>query len=374
MRRFNKEKNDCGGGFVADQRKIIHVDMDAFYASIEMRDHPELQNVPLVVSRNPRHSGGHGVVATANYIARQYGIHSAMSAQEALRRCPQAHFKRPDFPKYHRVSDQIHALFHEYTDMIEPVALDEAYLDVTHNKKGIRSAIVVARQIQRAIFEQTHLTCSVGVAPNKFLAKLGSEYRKPVGVTVVRQEDVRAFLDPLPIETIRGVGKKTVVKMHAMGIETGADLYATSDAELIRHFGKAGHLFYERIRGIDPRPVEWQRERKSIGSERTFDQPLMSSVEVERVMHATAERLVGELHRKQKHGKTLVIKVRNAAFETVTRRITLDDYFENDVQEIQRYGQQLFDMVQPDAINVRLLGLTMTNLDDVAFENIRLPL
>ena len=174
---------------MAKQRKIVHVDMDAFYASVEMRDHPELRTKPLVISRNPQHTGGRGVVATANYIARSYGIHSAMSAQEALKRCPQAYFKKPDFPKYKRVSHQIHTIFHEYTDKIEPVAFDEAYLDVTENKPGIESAVALAHRIQQEIYDQLHLTCSTGVSYNKFLAKLASDYHKPVGMTIINPED-----------------------------------------------------------------------------------------------------------------------------------------------------------------------------------------
>ena len=218
---------------MAKQRKIVHVDMDAFYASVEMRDHPELRTKPLVISRNPQHTGGRGVVATANYIARSYGIHSAMSAQEALKRCPQAYFKKPDFPKYKRVSHQIHTIFHEYTDKIEPVAFDEAYLDVTENKPGIESAVALAHRIQQEIYDQLHLTCSTGVSYNKFLAKLASDYHKPVGMTIISPEDALDFLFPLPIEKFRGIGKKTAPKMRELGINTGEDLYHWKEIDLI---------------------------------------------------------------------------------------------------------------------------------------------
>lgn len=356
------------------KRKIIHVDMDAFYASIEMRDNPQLRNVPLVISRNPQHTNGRGVVATANYIARSYGIHSAMSAQEALKLCPDAYFKRPDFPKYKHVSRQIHDIFHEYTDKIEPVAFDEAYLDVTENKKGIDSAVALAHRIQQEIYDKLHLTCSTGISYNKFLAKLASDYRKPIGLTIVMPEDVLDFLFPMPIEKFRGVGRKTAPKMRELGINNGEDLYFWKDIDLIARFGKMGHILYQRVRGIDDRPVEWKRQRKSIGSERTFDQPLKTNEQVDEQLHLTAQRLIKELKRQQKHGKTLVIKVRNSDFETITKRITFDDYLTNQEDTLEYYGRQLFEEIQSDDIDVRLLGLTLTNLDPLDFENISLEL
>lgn len=356
------------------QRKIIHVDMDAFYASIEMRDDPDLQNKPLVISRNPQHTNGHGVVATANYIARSYGIHSAMSAQEALKKCPTAYFKKPDFPKYKKVSHQIHQIFHEYTDKIEPVAFDEAYLDVTDNFKQFKSSVSLAHRIQQEIYDQLHLTCSTGVSYNKFLAKLASDYHKPVGMTIINEEDVLDFLFPLPIEKFRGIGKKTAPRMRNLGINTGKDLYQWKEIDLISHFGKMGHILYQRVRGIDNRPVEWQRERKSIGSQRTFDQPLNSIEQVDEQLKLTAQRLVHELNRQQKHGKTLVIKVRDSHFETLTKRLSFDDDLDNQVDAFVYYGRKLFDEIQNDLIDVRLLGLTITNLDPLDYENIRLDL
>lgn len=234
---------------VDTSRKIIHVDMDAFYASIEERENSKLRKKPLVIARDPRQTGGKGVVATANYLARQSGVHSAMSAQKALELCPEAVFKTPDFTLYHAVSDQIHEIFGEYTEKIEPVAFDEAYLDVTDNKKQIESAVEVAHQIQSEIYAKTNLTCSTGISYNKFLAKLASEYQKPIGVAVVLSEDVREFLDKLPIEKFRGVGKKTVPKMHDIQIFKGRDLYKKSEMELIHHFGRFGDVLYHHVRG-----------------------------------------------------------------------------------------------------------------------------
>lgn len=359
---------------VAD-RKIVHIDMDAFYASIEMRDDPTLVKKPLVIARDPRQTGGHGVVATANYVARSYGIHSAMSSQEALKLCPQAYFKKPDFKKYRAVSKQMHDILHEYTDYIEPVAFDEAYLDITTNKQQLSSAIFLARKLQQEIYDKLHLTCSAGVSYNKFLAKLASDYSKPVGITVVREDEVSDFLFPLAIEKFRGVGKKTVPKMHQLGIFKGADLFQLTTAELISHFGKMGYVLYQRVRGIDDRPVEWQRDRKSLGNERTFDQPLTAAADVSDYLQRSALRLADDLTKQQKHGKTLVLKVRNSSFETTTKRLTLDDYFSNQAETFEFYGQQLLEEIQADEhYDIRLLGLTVTNLAPLEYENIVLPL
>lgn len=342
-------------------RKIIHLDMDSFYASIEMRENPALITKPLVIGRDPRHSGGKGVVATANYVARSYGIHSAMPTSKALELCPDAIFKKPDFTKYRQVSEQIRQLFHKYTDMIEPVALDEAYLDVTENKVGFIDEVKLAHRLQQEIYAQTRLTSSVGISYNKFLAKLASDYNKPIGLTVIRPADVESFLFRLPIEKFRGVGKKTVEKMHKLGIYTGKDLYAQNEINLLAHFGKMGHFFYQCVRGIDERPVEWQRERKSLGNERTFDAPLTTSEEVDDFLEQLAQKLVVSLEKKHLQGKTLVLKVRNSDYETITKRITQSEPFKNDVRELAYQGRKLFDQVQI-AIDVRLLGLTMTNL------------
>ncbi|WP_057742470.1 DNA polymerase IV [Liquorilactobacillus capillatus] len=356
------------------KRKIIHVDMDAFYASIEMRDHEQYRNKPLVIARDPRHTGGRGVVTTANYTARHFGIHSAMSAQEAYRLCHQAVFVKPDFAKYKQVSSEIHTIFYEYTDKVEPIAFDEAYLDVTSNKYGLTSALRVAKMIQQEIFSKTHLTCSTGVSYNKFLAKLASDYHKPAGVTLVLPEEVHSFLGTMPIEKFRGVGKKTAPKMHQLGIKTGNDLLKWNEVELIAKFGKIGQVLYQRVRGIDERPVEWKRKRKSIGFERTLGQPLKSSVEVDDMLHFLAAKLAKTIQQKQKHGKTLVLKLRNSQFETVTKRMTFDDYLVNDKENYAFWGRQLFDQIQPDEVDVRLLGLTLTNIDELKFENIKLPL
>ncbi|KRK89162.1 DNA polymerase IV [Lentilactobacillus sunkii] len=355
-------------------RKIIHVDMDAFYASIEEREDPSLKSKPLIVAKDPRKTGGRGVVSTANYNARKYGVHSAMSAMKALELCPNAVFRFSGFDLYRSVSNQIHEIFHEYTEMTEYVALDEAYLDITDNKKHVLDPIQVARMIQNEIWDQTHLTCSVGVSYNKFLAKEASDYAKPVGITVIEQRDALEFLAKLPIEKFRGVGKKTVPKMRELNINNGEDLLAWSQMDLIKHFGKFGYVLYERARGIDERPVEYQRVRKSIGKERTFGPAIDNQSEVDAALQRIAGMVVKTMDDKKKHGKTLVLKIRYADFSTFTKRMTLDNYIKNSPEEYFALANDLLVDMPDITKGVRLLGITITNLDDLSYENIVLHL
>ncbi|MHC3377194.1 DNA polymerase IV [Ligilactobacillus equi] len=358
-----------------ETRKIIHVDMDSFYAAVEMRDNPVLFQKPLVIGRDPKHSNGRGVVATANYVARTYGIHSAMSTAQAAKLCPDAVFLNPDFEKYRQISQEIHAIFHSFTDVIEPVALDEAYLDVTHNKRQLDSPVVLAHQLQQEIYQSLRLTCSVGVAPNKFLAKLASEYNKPMGFTMISQEDIDAFLLPLPIGKFRGVGAKTKEKMEKLGIEDGADLRAQDLNFLTQHFGKQGFFFYNCARGIDDRPVQAQRQRKSLGYERTFDQGLTTLVEVNDFFKRAASKIVAKLEEKKLRAQSLVVKVRNSNFETITKRYSQKDFLENDVEILVARAETLFEEIQAsEPYDVRLLGLTATGLEEKQIENITLDL
>ena len=356
------------------EKKIIHVDMDCFYASIEVRDNPKLKDKPVVIAKDPRHFGGKGVVATANYPARAYGIHSAMPAISALKLCPQAEFITPNFAKYQAVSHEIHTIFHEYTDKVEPIAFDEAYLDVTEPKVPTKSALLLAHRLQQEIYQKTGLTCSTGISYNKFLAKLASDYAKPVGITLVRPDEALDFLFPLKIEAFRGVGQKTLVKMHELGIYTGYDLYQQTELDLIHHFGKMGHFFYQQVRGIDERQVQWDRKRKSLGVERTLTAPLVGRAAIEAQMSWTADRLAHLLQKKQQHGKTLVLKLRNQQFETQTKRLTLADFFNNDGELLAEYGMELFDQMNFKDDAIRLLGLTMTNLESLSYQNITLKL
>ncbi|CUS26559.1 DNA polymerase IV [Paucilactobacillus oligofermentans DSM 15707 = LMG 22743] len=355
-------------------RKIIHIDMDAFYAQIEMRDHPEWREKPLVIAKDPRKTGGHGVVATANYVARKAGIHSAMSAAKALELEANAVFKTPDFTLYRRISAQVHEIFHRYTDIVEPIAFDEAYLDVTDNKLNISNPVVLAHRLQAEIFEETKLTCSTGISYNKFLAKLASEYRKPVGVTVINPDDVKNFLFKLPIDDFRGVGKKTVPKMYEMGINNGADLFEYSESDLMAKFGKMGYILYRRVRGEDDRPVEYQRDRKSIGKERTYTQLINSEEGVQAQLTYLSELVADALKANQKHGKTVVLKIRYQDFSTITKRDTMTEFVDNTPEAIYFVANQIYEELPKNDDSVRLLGITLTNLSPSTFENITLPL
>ncbi|MSD84387.1 DNA polymerase IV [Lactobacillus curvatus] len=356
-------------------RKIIHIDMDAFYASIEEREQPELRHKPLVIARNPSDTGGKGVVTTANYVARQYGVHSAMSAQKAAELIPnhQAVFKAPNFPLYQAVSEQIHTIFHTVTDKIEPVAFDEAYLDVTENKLGLAHTIDVVAYIQKEILKETQLVSSAGISYNKFLAKMASDYRKPAGRTLVLPEQAIAFLSRLPIEKFRGVGKKTAPRMQELGIITGADLLAQSEMTLMQNFGKLGYGLYRHVRGIDNRPVAYQRERKSIGNENTYGQPLISEEQVQVELKKLAIELERRLRKNQKHGLTVVLKVRNRQFETITKRKTFNEYV-GKAAELEAIAWEIWQTIGHAEDGVRLLGITVTNLAPQTFENITLPL
>lgn len=359
---------------VDDSRQIIHIDMDAFYASVEMRDHPQWRHQPLIIAHDPRQTGGHGVVTTANYVARQSGVHSAMSAQKALELAPKAIFKTPDFDHYRAVSAQIHEIFHHYTDKIESVAFDEAYLDVTDNKLQISNAVQLAHQLQAEIYEAVQLTCSTGISYNKFLAKLASDYCKPAGVTIVHAADVHAFLMRLPIEKFRGVGKKTVPRMHELNILTGQDLFDQSETDLMQAFGKLGYQLYRRVRGIDDRPVAYQRDRKSIGKERTYNPDLVSRAQVDAQLRYLAGLLAETLRKHQKHGQTVVLKVRYRDFTTQTKRLTQVEFFENDPEVLYQAALTLQEQLAEDSQPVRLLGITVTNLAALEFENVTLPL
>lgn len=354
-------------------RKIIHIDMDAFFASVEERDDPALAKHPLVIARHPSDTGGRGVVTTANYLARQYGIHSAMSAQKAFELCPQAIFKPGNHQKYREVSQQVREIFQRYTDIIEPVSIDEAYLDVTQNKINCPSAIKIARMIQRDIWQETQLTCSAGVSYNKFLAKLSSDYHKPRGLTVVMPEDAVTFLKQLPIEKFHGIGKKTVPRMHELGIYTGADLYEMSEMALIRAFGKMGYSLYRKVRGIHDSPVSVTRERKSVGKENTYGNPLTTEEQVVSQLRSIAEEVAEALKRTQKHGKTVVLKVRYTDYSTITKRVTLPVYVHKKEQLFSE-ASLIWEEVLGLEKGIRLLGITVTNLDPLTYENIVLPL
>lgn len=354
-------------------RKILHIDMDAFFASIEQRDHPEYRGKPLVVGGRPEQRGA---VAAASYEARRYGIHSALPSRIALQRCPHLIFASPRFEVYRTVSQQIRAIFLSYTDLVEPLSLDEAYLDVTTNHLGIPSAMAIARQIKQKISDTTHLTASAGVSINKFLAKIASDIDKPNGLTLIAPNQADAFLDSLPIEKFYGVGPATTAKMKSLNIHCGADLKQWAEADLAAHFGKRGRHFYNVVRAQDNRPVNPNRERKSIGAERSFPEDLHSQRDrdqLQQQLKGIAEKVGDRLHHQQKSGYTLTLKLKYANYDQITRSRT----FSHPIQatdDILTIGQRLLDQELEGDCSIRLLGLTLSNLDDRHPTYFQLPL
>lgn len=337
-------------------RKIIHIDMDAFYASVEQRDHPELRGKPIAVG----HAEERGVVATASYEARRYGVHSAMSSQKAKRLCPQLIFIPGRMEVYKSVSEQIRDIFRDYTDIIEPLSLDEAFLDVTENKFDIPYAIEIAKEIKRRIREELHLVASAGVSYNKFLAKIASDYRKPDGLFVIHPNRAQHFIDRLPVKSFWGVGPVTAQKMYQLGIYNGEQLKACSLNMLTRQFGKAGAIYYDFARGIDNRPVETTRIRKSIGCERTLEKDIYQSSSVIIELYHVAMELVERLSRKDFHGNTLTLKIKFHDFKQITRSITQTEEL-NELSTILPLAKQLMKEVDYAQHPIRLIGLSVSN-------------
>ncbi len=354
-------------------RKIIHIDMDAFYASVEERDNPSLKGKPLIIAHDPRKTGGRGVVTTANYAARKFGVHSAMSSQLAYEKCPKATFIAPRMSYYAEVSQEIRKIYKQYTDVIEPLSLDEAYLDVTLNKKEIKSATLIARSIQRQIWKELRLTCSAGVSYNKFIAKIASDYKKPSGITVIPPQDAQKFLLNLPINKFYGVGKKTAEKLEKMAIETGSDLYQLSAKDLTDSLGKMGYTLYQRVRGIDNRPVAVDRERKSIGKESTFGPFLVSEEQVEKALQQIAEGVAKSLEKHKLHGRVVTIKIRYGDFETLTRQKSFFTFTEG-AEDIFWKARDLWQEHGEIEKEIRLLGITVSQLAPHFYTNVQLPL
>lgn len=340
-------------------RKIIHIDMDAFYASVEVRDNPQLRGLPVVVGGPP---GSRGVVAAASYEARKYGIRSAMPSARAHRLCPQAVFLPPHFGKYREVSGQIHAIFHRYTDLVEGLSLDEAYLDVTRNPVGMPSATRIAQAIKRDILAETRLTASAGVAVNKFLAKVACEERKPNGLFVIRPQDVAAFLLTLPVAKVPGVGHVTLARLKEQGIETCRDLQQRSLAELVHQFGRRGEWFYQICRGIDDRPVEPSRDRKSISVEDTFAEDHDGAGWLMEKLRDLAGRLAARIAAAETRGRTVTLKLRLADFRIFTRSRTLPESV-GDEETLFAVGRELYEQSGLAGQKLRLLGLGVHQLD-----------
>lgn len=339
-------------------RKIIHVDMDAFYASVEQRDDPELRGKPVAVGGGERR----GVVAAASYEAREFGVRSAMSGVAARRACPRLIFVKPRFDVYKEVSRQIRQIFHEYTDLVEPLSLDEAYLDVTENKKGIPSGTLVAEQIRAKILEQTGLTASAGVSMNKFLAKVASDVNKPNGLTVIRPDQAEEFIDQLPIGKFYGIGRVTAGKMKSLGIHSGKDLKTWSRDALIERFGKAGALYHSIAWNIYDSQVNPHRVRKSLGAERTFSYDLASVDEMMKKVIEIAEEVERRMRKSQVKGRTLTLKVKFSDFQQITRSKTVANVLMT-AEDILLPGEELLRGVDISGRKVRLLGLTVSGFD-----------
>ena len=343
-----------------DERKIIHIDMDAFYASVEQRDFPELRGKPVVVGLAvPR-----GVVAAASYEARRYGVRSAMPSVVAQRKCPELIFRPHRMTVYREVSMQIRQIFYDYTDLVEPLSLDEAYLDVTVNKKRMASATCIAKEIKQRIKDETGLTASAGVSCNKFLAKIASDMRKPDGLFVIEPHRAEAFLQTLDIEKFYGIGHVTAEKLRKSGIGKGADLRALTPEAMRRIFGKRGAFFYDIVRGVDRRAVEPDRIRKSVSAENTFENDLTTRFAVITELYRLEKRLFADMQKLEVSGKTLTLKVRFGDFRTITRSRTVSAPIA-DYADLQKVSRSLINEIPLDGKGVRLLGIGLSNLSDL---------
>jgi DNA polymerase-4 len=338
-------------------RKIIHVDMDAFYASVEQMDHPELKGKPIAVGGSEKR----GVVSAASYEARKYGVRSAISGVQAKRNCPGLIFVSPRFERYNEISKKIRKIFYDYTDKVEPLSLDEAYLDVTENKKGNPSATLIAKEIRERILKEVGLTASAGISINKFIAKVASDYNKPNGQKTVNPEEVIAFLEELDIRKFYGVGKVTAEKMYQLGIFTGKDLKSKSIDYLDEHFGKSGRFYYYVVRGIHNSEVKSDRIRKSLAAERTFNENLSSEIFMLEKLDHIAQEVAKRLNKSKVAGKTVTLKIKYSDFSLQTRSKTLP-YYINDKNLIIETAK---DLLYQEKLNnsVRLLGISMSNLN-----------
>jgi len=340
-----------------DTRKIIHVDMDAFYASVEQMDNPELKGKPIAVGGGEKR----GVVAAASYEARKYGVRSAMTGFLAKKNCPELIFVKPRFHRYKEISKHIRNIFFDYTDLVEPLSLDEAYLDVTENKKGNPSATLIATEIRKRIFDEVGLTASAGISINKFIAKIASDVNKPNGQKTIPPDRVLDFLLDLDIRKFYGIGKVTAEKMYRLGIFKGRDLKAKTLVFLVEHFGKSGQYYYDAVRGVHRNAVKPNRIPKSVGAERTFSENISSEVYLMQRLQAIAEELEKRLLRNNNSGKTVTLKIRYGDFTLHTRSKTLNRYIQKKEAILQQVEALLYQ--EPLQDSVRLLGISLSNLN-----------
>lgn len=355
MTAINKTKLDL----TQPLRKIIHIDMDAFYASVEQLDNPALRGIPIAVGG----SEIRGVVSAASYEARKFGVRSALSGTLARKYCPELVFVKPRFERYREISQQIREIFYLYTDLVEPLSLDEAYLDVTTNKMGHLSATLLAQEIRQKVFQVTGLTCSAGISINKFLAKIASDYNKPNGQKTINPEEVADFIAQLPIRKFYGVGKVTTDKMYHLGVFTGADLQSKSLEWLTEHFGRSGPYYYLLCRGIHHSEVSSEHTPKSIATEHTFETNLSSEVYLEERIAQVALELQQRLQKRKLAGKTITLKLKYSDFTLQTRSKTVP-YF---VSSADLLRETAIELLYQDRLksSVRLLGISVTNLNNV---------
>ncbi|WP_025730711.1 DNA polymerase IV [Atopobacter phocae] len=361
---FHSIKNDTS-------RKIIHIDMDAFYASIEIRDNPSLKNKPVVIGNHPLKTNKRGIVATCNYIARSYGIHSAMSVKEAYELCPKAIFIRPRMSYYKEISAEIREIFKRTTSMIEPLSIDEAFLDVTSNYYNCSSATLIAQRIQREIYKDIGLTCSAGVSYNKFLAKIASDQNKPAGLTVIPPEEALPFLMELPIEDFRGVGKRSSERFIQLNIKNGSDLIQWSYEDLYQTFGQLGHDLFFRVRGIDNRPVNQKRARQSVGREQTYRELIYDTSTLFHALREVTDRVSADLERLKLKGRVITLKIRYRDFTTLTKQMKLDFYLKESI-DIFRMAKYLFEEIGSIERGIRLAGVTISDLEKNEYEQAKL--
>jgi nucleotidyltransferase/DNA polymerase involved in DNA repair len=343
-------------------RTIFHVDMDAFYASIEQREHPGYRGKPVIVGADPREGQGRGVVAACSYEARTFGIHSAMPISRAFRLCPKGIYLRPDFKKYTQVSRDIRAIFRSFADLVEPLSIDEAFLDMSREVSDGEAAVKIAQSLKSTILQDQKLTASIGIAPNKFVAKIASDLKKPDGLTLVPSDQVQSFLDPLPISRLWGVGPKTETKLTQMGIRTILQLRHYDKAVLAQRLGKMGAHLWNLSNGVDNRPVRENREVKSIGHERTFSEDAWDNEILEQTLLRLSAGISERLSKKGLAGKTVTLKLRYSDFTTITRQTTLREALE-DESDIYQLARKLLRKFRDPKRKIRLVGVSVSSLE-----------
>jgi DNA polymerase-4 len=339
-------------------RKIIHIDMDAFFASVEQLDNPDLRGKPVAVGG----SGPRSVVAAASYEARKYGVRSAMPSVTAKKLCPELIFVKHNFERYIEISEKVHEIFREYTDLIEPLSIDEAFLDVTNDLQNIGSATIIAEKIRKEIKARTGLTASAGVSVNKFLAKIASDIKKPNGLFVITPENAEKFIENLEVEKFFGIGKVTAEKMHKLGIHKGSDLKKWDLISLVRNFGKAGVYFFDIVRGKDDRPVEPESERKSIGTELTYEKDLITPFEIIAELYKLEQELMERIDHAGTTGRTITVKIKFSDFRQITRSKTVQ-HFIRDFKMLHKEVTSIRKTLNLEDVRIRLMGVSISNLE-----------